>query len=75
MLTAFIERFEKAVADNIQEKSLTPEVEYDIELPFKSINQRFMNILKTIRSFWSGQHESGIYDPQRVGQWLRGNCG
>jgi len=48
---AFIERFEKAVADNIQEKSLTPEVEYDIELPFKSINQRFMNILKQFAPF------------------------
>jgi single-stranded-DNA-specific exonuclease len=50
----FMEKFERIVAETIEEKCLTPEVEYDIELPLKSINPRFMNILKQFAPFGPG---------------------
>lgn len=48
---AFIERFEKIVAGTIEEKSMAPEVEYDIELPMRCINSKFMSILKQFAPF------------------------
>lgn len=50
----FMQKFERVVAETIEEKCLTPEVEYDIELPLKSINPRFMNILKQFAPFGPG---------------------
>jgi single-stranded-DNA-specific exonuclease len=51
---AFIAKFEKVVAETIDEKSLTPEIEIDAELNFADIDDKFFNILKQFAPFGPG---------------------
>lgn len=50
----FSERFEKIVAANIKERSLTPEIEYDCEIPFRAISPKFFTVLKQFSPFGPG---------------------
>jgi len=53
-LPLFIERFEKAVVTNIVERSMTPEIEYDIEIPLRTITPKFFSVLKQFSPFGPG---------------------
>lgn len=50
----FSERFERIVASNIEERSLTPEIEYDAEIPLRAISPKFFNVLKQFAPFGPG---------------------
>ncbi len=51
---AFIERFEAIVADTIEEKMLTREIEVDAELSLADITPQFFRILKQFAPFGPG---------------------
>lgn len=51
---AFIERFEKIVADTIEERMLTREIEVDAELNLNDITPSFYRILKQFAPFGPG---------------------
>ncbi len=51
---AFSEKFEKVVTKNIKERSLTPEIEYDAEIPLRSISPKFFSVLKQFSPFGPG---------------------
>lgn len=51
---AFIKKFEKVVADTIDENMLVPEIEIDAELELKDVNPRFFNILRQFAPFGPG---------------------
>jgi single-stranded-DNA-specific exonuclease len=53
-LPKFIEKFEKVVATNIVERSLTPEIEYDMEIPLRTITPKFYSVLKQFSPFGPG---------------------
>ncbi len=53
-LPEFKERFERIVAHNIVERSLTPEIEYDMEIPLRTITPKFYNVLKQFSPFGPG---------------------
>lgn len=53
-LPEFKDRFEKEVAKNIVERSLTPEIEYDMEIPLRTITPKFYNVLKQFSPFGPG---------------------
>ncbi|MBU3661681.1 MAG: single-stranded-DNA-specific exonuclease RecJ [Bacteroidetes bacterium] len=53
-LPLFIERFEKAVVANIVERSMTPEIEYDMEIPLRTITPKFFSVLKQFSPFGPG---------------------
>lgn len=50
----FQEKFESIVAKNIETRSLTPEIEYDTEIPFRAITPKFFNVLKQFAPFGPG---------------------
>lgn len=50
----FAEKFERIVSSNIEERSLTPEIEYDAEIPLRSISPKFFNVLKQFSPFGPG---------------------
>jgi single-stranded-DNA-specific exonuclease len=51
---AFTEKFEKIVASSIAESSLTPEIEYDAEIPLRIITPKFFSVLKQFGPFGPG---------------------
>lgn len=51
---SFAEKFEHIVANNIEERSLTPEIEYDDEIPLRAISPKFFNVLKQFSPFGPG---------------------
>lgn len=53
-LSKFIEKFETVVAKNIVERSLTPEIEYDMEIPLRTITPKFFSVLKQFSPFGPG---------------------
>jgi len=53
-LPKFIEKFEIVVAKNIVERSLTPEIEYDMEIPLRTITPKFFSVLKQFSPFGPG---------------------
>lgn len=50
----FSEKFEHIVSSNIEERSLTPEIEYDTEIPLRAITPKFFNVLKQFGPFGPG---------------------
>lgn len=50
----FSEKFERIVSNNIEERSLTPEIEYDAEIPLRAITPKFFNVLKQFAPFGPG---------------------
>jgi single-stranded-DNA-specific exonuclease len=50
----FAEAFEKYVAANITESSLTPEVEYDLELELSDISENMMKLVSQMAPFGPG---------------------
>lgn len=50
----FSEKFEHIVSANIEERSLTPEIEYDAEIPLRAITPKFFNVLKQFSPFGPG---------------------
>ncbi len=52
----FAARFEQVVANNIQERSLTPEIEYDSEILLRAITPKFFSVLKQFSPFGPGNH-------------------
>lgn len=53
-LSKFIEKFETVVSKNIVERSLTPEIEYDMEIPLRTITPKFFSVLKQFSPFGPG---------------------
>lgn len=53
-LPRFMEKFEQVVANNIIERSLTPEIEYDMEIPLRTITPKFFSVLKQFSPFGPG---------------------
>ena len=53
-IDAFVERFEKYVAEHIEKKMLKPEIVIDSELEIGQINEKFYNILKQFAPFGPG---------------------
>ena len=53
-LKEFSERFEKYVAEHIEEGDLTPELNVDIEIDFPTITPKFVRILKQFAPFGPG---------------------
>jgi single-stranded-DNA-specific exonuclease len=53
-LPSFIEKFETVVAKNILVGSLTPEIEYDMEIPLRTITPKFYSVLKQFSPFGPG---------------------
>ncbi|MGN0187252.1 MAG: single-stranded-DNA-specific exonuclease RecJ [Paludibacteraceae bacterium] len=53
-LSAFIQRFEQFVADNIQAEQLTPQIEIDAEITFSELTPKFFRILKQFSPFGPG---------------------
>lgn len=51
---SFIEKFENIVVKNIETRSLTPEIEYDTEIPFRAITPKFFSVLKQFAPFGPG---------------------
>lgn len=52
----FATKFEEVVAKNIQERSLTPEIEYDTEIQLRTITPKFFSLLKQFSPFGPGNH-------------------
>lgn len=52
----FAAKFETVVADNIKERSLTPEIEFDSEIPLRAITPKFFSVLKQFSPFGPGNH-------------------
>ncbi|MCU0441394.1 MAG: single-stranded-DNA-specific exonuclease RecJ [Bacteroidia bacterium] len=50
----FAEKFEQVVASNIQERSLTPEIEYDASIALRTITPKFFSVLKQFSPFGPG---------------------
>jgi single-stranded-DNA-specific exonuclease len=50
----FTEKFERIVANNINERSLVPEIEYDVEIPLRIITPKFFSVLKQFAPFGPG---------------------
>jgi single-stranded-DNA-specific exonuclease len=50
----FADKFEQVVANNIQERSLTPEIEYDAEIALRTITPKFFSVLKQFSPFGPG---------------------
>jgi single-stranded-DNA-specific exonuclease len=61
----FAEKFESVVAQNIQERSLTPEIEYDAEIPLRAISPKFFSVLKQFSPFGPG-NQSPIFMSKNV---------
>jgi single-stranded-DNA-specific exonuclease len=61
----FAEKFEGVVASNIQERSLTPEIEYDAEIPLRTITPKFFSVLKQFSPFGPG-NQSPIFMSRNV---------
>lgn len=55
-VAAFAKKFESIVAASIQERSLTPEIEYDTEISLRAITPKFFNVLKQFAPFGPGNH-------------------
>ncbi|MBC7383698.1 MAG: single-stranded-DNA-specific exonuclease RecJ [Bacteroidia bacterium] len=53
-LPKFMEKFEIVVSRNIIERSLTPEIEYDMEIPLRTITPKFYSVLKQFAPFGPG---------------------
>lgn len=53
-LNDFAERFESIVASTITERSLTPEIEYDAEIPLRLITSKFYQVLNQFAPFGPG---------------------
>ena len=51
---AFAEAFEKVVSETITESSLVPEVEYDLEIDLKDINEKMMGLIAQMAPFGPG---------------------
>ncbi len=51
---AFSQKFEQIVSENIQERSLTPEIEYDAQIPLRFITPKFFSVLKQFAPFGPG---------------------
>jgi single-stranded-DNA-specific exonuclease len=52
----FADRFETIVCENIQTRSLTPELECDTEIPLRSITPKFFSVLKQFSPFGPGNY-------------------
>lgn len=50
----FADKFESVVQKNIVERSLTPEIEYDAEIPLRTITPKFFSVLKQFSPFGPG---------------------
>lgn len=50
----FTEKFESIVSGTIQERSLSPEIEYDTELHLRALTPKFFNVLKQFSPFGPG---------------------
>ncbi|MFN4972401.1 MAG: single-stranded-DNA-specific exonuclease RecJ [Bacteroidota bacterium] len=53
-LNEFAERFESVVSSTITERSLTPEIEYDAEIPLRLITSKFYHVLNQFAPFGPG---------------------
>jgi single-stranded-DNA-specific exonuclease len=51
---AFSQKFETVVSASIKERSLTPEIEYDAEIPLRAITPKFFSVLKQFSPFGPG---------------------
>jgi single-stranded-DNA-specific exonuclease len=79
-LEKFKKRFEKYVADNIDESIMTPQVMIDARLDFKQITPKFFRILKQFQPFGPGNMSpvfltENVYDngnSREVGQRIQG---
>lgn len=61
----FAEKFEKIVSNNIDERSLTPEIEYDTEIMLRAISPKFFNVLKQFSPFGPG-NQSPVFMSKNV---------
>jgi single-stranded-DNA-specific exonuclease len=53
-LDTFIERFEKVVSSRVTKEMMTPEVEIDLKITLKDIDNKFLRILKQFAPFGPG---------------------
>lgn len=51
---AFAKKFETIVNENISQKSLLPEIEYDLEISLSQINPKMLDIIKQMAPFGPG---------------------
>ncbi|MCU0421679.1 MAG: single-stranded-DNA-specific exonuclease RecJ [Bacteroidia bacterium] len=51
---AFSDKFERIVSSSIEERSLTPEIEFDAEIPLRVITPKFFSVLKQFAPFGPG---------------------
>jgi single-stranded-DNA-specific exonuclease len=51
---SFTEKFEAIVSSSIAERSLTPEIEYDADIPLRIITPKFFSVLKQFSPFGPG---------------------
>ena len=58
---SFKQAFEAIVADNIQDDSLLPEVEYDLEIDIDTVDQKFLNLVKQMEPFGPGNPQPIFY--------------
>jgi single-stranded-DNA-specific exonuclease len=61
----FAAKFEQVVATNIVERSLTPEIEYDTEIPLRTITPKFFSVLKQFAPFGPG-NQSPVFMSKNV---------
>jgi len=61
----FAEKFEKIVSKNIEERSLTPEIEYETEIQMRAISPKFFNVLKQFSPFGPG-NQSPVFMSKNV---------
>jgi single-stranded-DNA-specific exonuclease len=61
----FATKFESIVASSIEERSLTPEIEYDTEIPLRTITPKFFSLLKQFSPFGPG-NQSPIFMSKNV---------
>lgn len=64
-LTAFQQRFEKVVAENITEEMQTPVVEIDVVVDFDNITSKFNNVLKQMAPF-GPENQRPMFETDRV---------
>jgi len=62
---SFALKFESVVEQNINERSLTPEIEYDAEIPLRTITPKFFSLLKQFSPFGPG-NQSPIFMSKNV---------
>lgn len=64
-LKAFQQKFEKVVSATVTEDMLTPVIDIDLSIPFDSINQKFLNILKQMGPF-GPENQRPVFEASNV---------